>query len=591
MKYRLYNKEQKKNFSLIEQVLYNRGVEDPNSYLNLDDSALIPYYKLDNISEAVELLTEHASRNHNISILVDSDPDGYCSAAMFYLYMKRAYKDCKLKYILHGRPKAHGLTEDVIIPSETDLLIIPDAGTNDIEQCKTLSEKMDIIILDHHEKEKENPYAVIVNNQCSPQYTNKNLCGAGIVYKFLLALDDWLWNDFADDYLDLCALANISDSMDIREHETRYLIKKGLTNIQNKFFLAILKAQEYSTKGIVNINNIQWYVTPILNGCIRIGSLEEKEILFKAFVERDEVFEYKKRATKDKPAETIEENIYDRAARLSKNAKSRQDKLRDKSTNAIIEIANKRPDTDKVVVVDATEVLDDGLTGVVAIKIAEKFNKPCILLRKHTDNKSGKVSYGGSARNIDNSPIESFKDVVNQCGSFTYGQGHPNAFGVGLEIGQIENAITSLNKYLDDVEYDATYLVDSILDIDAVTISSILDYAKFDDYIGQKIDEVKVAVENINLAKNCFSIYGKTEDTISFVVGDIKYIMFRCKDGNELYDWLQNAWNDEESITFNIVGKPGINEFNGIRTPQITIEDINVVKIENGTKEDYDDEW
>ena len=80
----------------------------------------------------------------------------------------------------------------------------------------------------HHEKEENNPYALIVNNQMSNDYSNKNLCGAGVVYRFLQALDEENWNEFADDYLDLCALANISDVMDMRSFETRYLTDMGL---------------------------------------------------------------------------------------------------------------------------------------------------------------------------------------------------------------------------------------------------------------------------------------------------------------------------------------------------------------------------
>ena len=53
-----------------------------------------------------------------------------------------------------------------------------------------MKQGVDLLILDHHQKEVDNPYAVIVNNQISERYENKNLCGAGIVYKFLKALDD-----------------------------------------------------------------------------------------------------------------------------------------------------------------------------------------------------------------------------------------------------------------------------------------------------------------------------------------------------------------------------------------------------------------
>ena len=65
-------------------------------------------------------------------------------------------EDYPVEYILHTRAKAHGLSDDVTIPSDVKLLIIPDAGTNDTEQCKALSEYgMNILILDHHEREEE----------------------------------------------------------------------------------------------------------------------------------------------------------------------------------------------------------------------------------------------------------------------------------------------------------------------------------------------------------------------------------------------------------------------------------------------------
>ena len=147
-------------------------------------------------------------------------------------------------YILHGRAKAHGLSDDVKILSDIDLLIIPDAGTNDKSAIKKINEDgIDILILDHHELEEKYRQedlifdddlsgliyeTVIVNNQMSNNYSNKNICGAGVVYRFLQALDEENWNEFADDYLDLCALANISDVMDMRSFETRYLTDMGL---------------------------------------------------------------------------------------------------------------------------------------------------------------------------------------------------------------------------------------------------------------------------------------------------------------------------------------------------------------------------
>jgi single-stranded-DNA-specific exonuclease len=589
LQYKLYQNGNNDTSNVLKEVLKNREIEDGDKYLNLDGSVLIPYQQLDNIEYAVSLFMKHFNKKSKIGVLVDSDPDGYCSASMIILYLKRMCQDYPVEYIMHQRAKAHGLSDDVEIPNNLDLLIVPDAGTNDAEQCKKLSENgLDIIVLDHHEKEVDNPYAIIVNNQMSNGYSNKNLCGAGIVYKFLQALDEENWNEYADDYLDLCALANISDVMDMRSYETRYLTDLGLLNIKNKFIAALIKAQDYSMNGKVNIHNVQWYLTPVLNGCIRIGSQEEKELLFRAFIEQDEYFEYKKRATKDKPAETIQESIYDRAARLSKNAKSRQDKQKEKSVAQILELVGSTQIDNKVIMVDTSDILDSGLTGVVAIKIAEMYNKPCILLNKFLDKNTGDITYGGSARNVNYSPIDSFKDIVNST-NIIKAAGHANAFGiVGLDLDKKDEALERLNDILHDVEYDSTYRVDFILDVEDINIKLITDLAKFEDIICQGIEEPMLAVENIILTRDCFEIFGKNEDTINFVIDDIKYVQFKCKEGNPLYDWLQNAWSDEDSVTFNIVGKPSINEYNGVRTPQVIIEDVIVISTNNNSD---DEEW
>lgn len=591
MKYRLYENGTNDTSNVVMEVLKNRGVCDCNEYLNLTDKVVLPYSYLNNMDEAVDLFINHFERKSKIGVLVDEDVDGFCSASEMYLYIKRLDSDYPVKYIMHQRAKAHGLSDDIELPDDIELLIIPDAGTNDVEQCKKLNENgIDILILDHHESEKDNPFALIVNNQMSERYDNKSLCGAGVVYKFLKALDDRLWNEYADDFLDLFALGNISDVMDMRSYETRYLTDLGLKNIQNKFLKALIKAQEYSMNDIVNIHNIQWYITPVINAIIRIGSIEEKELVFRSFIEEDEFFEYKKRATKNNPAQTIQESIYDRAARFCKNSKQRQDKLRDKGLEKLSNQAKKfckNPDETKILLLDATDVLHEGLTGVVAIKLAEKFNKPTILLKRHK-NKFGEEVYGGSARNMDNSPIVNFKDVVNST-NIICGQGHPNAFGiVDLPIDRKDEALEMLNDILKDVEYDATYLVDYIFDFNEVDVDIILRLSVFDDIVCQGIEEPKIAVENIRLQRSEFEVFGKNEDTVSFIYNDVKYVQFKCKEGNQLYDFLQNAWDDNEVVTFNIVGKPSINEYKGLRIPQVIIEDNEIISKE--TVETFDEE-
>ena len=244
MQYKLYENGNNDTSDVITEVLRNRGIDNYYKYLKLDENVVEPYQNLDNIEEAVNLFMKHFNQKDKIGILVDEDPDGFCSAAMMYLYIKQMDSNYPVGYILHGRAKAHGLSDDVKILSDIDLLIIPDAGTNDKSAIKKINEDgIDILILDHHELEEKYRQedlifdddlsgliyeTVIVNNQMSNNYSNKNICGAGVVYRFLQALDEENWNEFADDYLDLSALANISDVMDMRSFETRYLTDMGL---------------------------------------------------------------------------------------------------------------------------------------------------------------------------------------------------------------------------------------------------------------------------------------------------------------------------------------------------------------------------
>lgn len=534
------------------------------------------------------MFDKHYNCKDLIGILIDEDVDGFCSGAMMYNYIKKMNDKYPVKYILHGKAKSHGLSSDVIIPNDIKLLIIPDAGTNDCIQCNKLFEEdsIDTLILDHHEQELskiQNKYSVIVNNQMSDNYSNKDLCGAGIVYKFLQALDDFYWNDFADEYIDLCALANISDVMDMRSYETRYYVHKGLSNIKNKCFQALIEAQNYSMNGHVNMRNISWYITSVINGCIRYGSSEDKELLFRAFIETDEKFEYKTRAKKNLPSKIIQETIYDRAARLSKNAKSRQDKAREKATKTIMDKINENT-SDKVVVYDATDDVDNSLTGVVAMKIADIMHKPCILLQKHISG--DKIVYGGSARNIAHSPIDSFKDIVNQTNCMK-GVGHAGAFGiVDLSIGKKDTAISELNEILKNVEYDTTYKCDYILNINDLTPQFISTLAGLEDYIGQGIDEPIIAIENVEINTNDIQILGKKCDTYKFIYNDIEYVKFRCKNDDKILKLINSNINN--IITINLVGIPCINIFNNIKTMQIVIKDVNIVNI---IEDDNSDIW
>lgn len=570
------NKKSKNNYEDIDNlensILNMYGIKDTYKYLHTTKECENDYNLLGNISEAVQCLLKHVNNGDLIYSPTDSDCDGSCSNSILINYLKETFDNINIKWELHTG-KQHGLSSELNIPEDVKLIIVTDGGSNDYEQHKYWKEKgVDIIILDHHECEYESKDAIVVNNQLY-NYPNKSLCGAGVVYKFLQALDDELWQSKAEKYLDLVALAEIGDSMNITNLETKYYIEKGLNNISNKQFKALLNKQEYSTKGIININNIAFYIVPLINAMIRIGKQDEKELMMNGFLENYEEFDYKPRG--NKPIE--KEDIYTRVARLSSNAKSRQNKLRDKALEELEEIVyNKNKLKDKVMIINCENKYNLNLTGVIAIRLADKFNRPCILLNKSKDG-----TYRGSARNTDRNKIKDLKSIVNSTGLME-GIGHPQAHGVNM-LDSVPKAINKLNKTLKDIEFnDDTYEV--LFDIPFENLEdefiSKIDYLK--SIWGHGLEEPLIAISNIELKSDEIFVIGNKSNTLKFVVDGIEFIKFNISDNDELVK-ESSTWDDEIEKWFSIdvIGTCNMNNFNGESKPQINIKSYKVNKIDN----------
>lgn len=576
MNYRLIDNSLNDISNPKKTILLNRGIEDWRQYLDLTEKCTHDYNRLDNIGKAVECIKKHIEEQNNIHIIVDSDVDGYTSASMVYRYLKHVDDTLNVTYSLHTK-KQHGLSEDVEIPTDCQLLIVPDAGSNDVEQCKELSKKgIDVVILDHHLCDRYNQYAIVVNNQLCG-YPNKNFCGTGVVYKFLKALDDELWENYADEMLDIVALGNISDVMDMRECETRYYVDLGLSRIRSKLFKALIEKQSYSMNNIVNITSVQFYVTPILNSMIRVGSQEDKELLFRAFIETDEVFKYKKRGE----TEESDENIYKRVARLCCNAKNRQGKEVQKGVDAINEIIiEKGINNDKVMFVNVSDVLGETLTGLVAIKIAEQYNRPCLLLRRQKARENGELYYGGSCRNFDNSPIESLKDFLDSTETFEFVQGHDNAAGISIPRDNVKRAIEICNEKLKDTDFSKCYNVDFDLSADDLDVAFIKSIDEMKDIFGQGIKEPLVHINNVVVDSEETMIMGKNQNSWKVILGDgYAFVKFNADvEKDELLCAFRNMTDQEVEEgkilgTMDVVGTVSINNYNNILTPQIIVKD------------------
>lgn len=543
----------------------NRGIQDVKGYCNLNESCVNDPHNLDNIDEAVQ--TFISSFDKKIAILVDCDCDGVMSAAMLYNYIKHVNKKCDISYILHTG-KQHGLSKDVKIPDKTELLLLPDSGTNNSTQCKELHDKgIDIIILDHHIKEVENPYAIVVNNQCSKRYTNKELCGAGIVYQFLKLVDEELWLDYADTLLDLCAVANIADVMDMRSFETKYFVERGLNQIVNQGLEAIINGQGYQIKGNPTIHSIEWFVAPIINAVCRVGSQEDKDILFKSFIgDESEEYTAKKKDPDTGKFNTIDENVYDHAFRVAKNCKSRQDNSVKKLMPQVREwIDSHGVANDSVIFGRLPSEVDGVYTGLIAIKIANEYRKPTLILRKVDDK------WSGSGRNFDNCPLESFKKLLSSSNQFEFAAGHDNAFGVGIKGDNVKTAIDYCNDKCKDIDFTSVK-VDFSLDYEDLDIRFIIDADKLKEYFGTGLKEPIVHISNVVLQRNQGVIIGKQETTWKFIDdNEIVFLKFLNPENDSVLKFLKDESLGDEIVIKNMICKVGFNEYNKILSAQVQV--------------------
>lgn len=546
----------------IQTILNNRGVKDIEKFLNLDESVVNDWRLLKNVERAVKCLITHIENNNKIFVQTDSDSDGYCSAAILINYLNSVFPNIDLCWHLH-KGKQHGFIIEEI-PGDIDLVIIPDAGSNQFEEHQKLKEKgIDVIVLDHHECEKESEDAIVVNNQLSPQYLNKNFSGAGIVYKFCKAIDEHLGINKADYFLDLVAVGNIADMMDMRELETRYYVLKGLESINNSFIKALLKQQEYSINGVVNITNIAFYIVPLINAAIRVGDEEDKINMMKSFLESNETVYYKKK--------DIDEPIQTATARRLYNLKNKQNRLRDKGVELIEKrIKEKRLLLNKVLIVNVTDILDKNLTGLVANQISRKYKRPVLLIRQ----KEKSTIFGGSARGYEKGVLKDFKQFLQDINQFIFCEGHKNAFGFEIEAEKLIEVNDIINDLLKDVEIDVDeYEVDFIIPSEQFDTQVIYNIHKLKDLWSNNVEEPLIAITKISVNKEDIQLIGKNKNTLKFKNRNIDFIKFNYSE-----EEFKKVFNGE-CFVMEVVGRCSINQWDGKEIPQFIIEDFNILEI------------
>lgn len=584
------------NLTPSQQILFNRGipVDKIHAFLNTTDEVINDYKLLDNIKVAAEVLLAHLTDNDEILIQVDSDVDGYTSSAVMYNWIKGNFPQAKISYQVHDE-KTHGLniTED-ILNGKYQLIIVPDAGSNEYEKHRQLFQLgINVIILDHHDAEYASEHAYVVNNQLSEDYPNKALSGVGVTWQFCRALDNYntlVQKTFADDYLDLVALGLIADMMDTRELETKRLIEKGIEAMKdsfapgNSFLKMFIEKQSFSLKGTVTQTGLAWFIAPFINSVVRVGTPEERLLTFEAMLEENsrKLIPSTKRGCKGQ-----EETVIEQAIRTLTNVKSRQKKQTD-DLFAIHEgcITDEYLDNNSVIVLNIGQGINPNLKGLVANKISAKYERPAFIVSTYKDKEEiidengetkviEKTYVSGSARNIDTPILKDFKGFIHDSGMAEMAEGHASAFGVRFKEEKFQEFLDYATASLDFKTSHTEYNVDFIFDGTELQGAAILDIAFLTPYYGQGIKESFIAIKNLRITDEMKVLMSRDKNpTLKLMLNDnIEIIKFRCSEE----EFASIAPNKYTATIINLVGKCTENVWGGEVKPQILVEEYEIV--------------
>lgn len=570
----------------VGNLLRARGVENVEDYFNPTDKYLLNPTDLKNIRLAAALYTRVVANAGNILIVVDPDVDGFTSAAIIYQYTLKLNPNCQVDYWLH-EGKAHGLSDHIeeLMNSDKkyDLLILPDSSSNDAHYHDMLEEvHLPCLILDHHETDiKLSDNAVVVNNQLSPNYSNKALTGAGVVYQFCRFLDSTLGHNWANDYIDLAALGIIADMGSMLSMENRYITKTGLTeeNIKNDFFKCLLNKQAYSITGkqganwsqiaeAANAMSVAFYIVPMINAMIRVGTMAEKERLFLAFIKGWELVPSGKRGAKG-----AMERVDVESARECTNAKNKQNKIKEAAVERLEAKIFKYDLLENKILL--LELEDDDcfpseLNGLVATQLANKYKIPTLVGRRNSQN-----FLRGSIRGLNDSELKNFKQFLTDSGLFDYVQGHANAAGYSIDGSKIDSLLAYANDALSSIDFgENNYDVNFAREASARDLPRlIMALGEANNIWGQNNPTPLIHVTHMMVSPSDVRIMGTNQDTVKIEVNGVPYIRFHAK------DMIEELKEYDEPFIMEIVGKPNLNEWMGRISPQMFIEDYEIKPI------------
>ena len=564
----------KDNFFLDEitsKLLSIRKIkkEDIKSFLNPSIKNYLPNPNtLEDMEKATLRTIKSINAKDKIGIFGDYDVDGATSTALlgkYFTELKIPYE----VYIPDRKKEGYGPTVksfDVLINNGVKIIFTVDCGTLSFDAIEFAKQKnVDVIVLDHHQSEINLPkaFSIINPNRLDDKSNLQYLCAAGVSFMFLVSMNtklrliDWFKKNEINEpnlikYLDLVSLGTVCDVVPLIGLN-RAIVKQGLKILKEKKNLGLKTLLDIcKIESNPSIYHLGFMLGPRINAGGRVGKCSHGANLL---------------------LNTDPKNAFKLASELDQFNKERQILEKDLLQKLLNE--TKDYSKDPVLVLSGNN-WHEGIIGIVAARLKDKFNKPVIIIS--IEGQIGKAS----ARSIVGFDIGSIIISATQNKILLKGGGHKMAGGFSININNIERFKEFVFRKFRSINEDLTSMkplyLDSVISPAAVNLefyNKVNNLAPF----GSGNPEPKFLIENLKTVNG--KIVGDTHIK-SVLIGEdgssIKTICFNAIE-NDLGAYLLKKNNK----TFNIVGKLSLNEWKGQSNVEFIIDDISVNKTHKNT--------
>lgn len=407
------------------RLLVDRGIdtrEKAEKFFNFDPQQLHDPFLLKGMHETVARLRDAINQKQRILIIGDYDADGICATAILYKYLLT--QRVRTSYFLPERDAdGYGLNIDLITrlneKFHPDLLVTVDCGISCPEEIKyAQSLGIDCIVTDHHTIPEKIPNCVCVDPKFTDQaYPFNDLCGAGVALKVVQAMENL---ETAQKYFDICAIATVADIVSLVD-ENRVIVHHGLKMLNQGTVPGITAlARACNIRGAIKSGDISFRLGPKINASGRMGNAKRG---LDVILEQDE-----------SQLDRIIKNL------LSMNTK-RQELCSVIFDECVQMIEKEGLQKDSAIVVAKPE-WESGVLGIVAVRLTEKYGRPCIVL-----GGKGEV-YKGSGRSIQG--INLVECITKSAEYLSTFGGHSMAAGMSLPVEKFDAFRTLFQKIVSE---------------------------------------------------------------------------------------------------------------------------------------------